>query len=35
MVRAGAERIGCSAGVPIMDELRRRFEERGVSSIEL
>ena len=23
MVRAGAERIGCSAGVPIMDELRR------------
>ena len=35
MVRAGAERIGCSAGVPIMDELRRRFEEQGVSSIEL
>jgi deoxyribose-phosphate aldolase len=35
MVRAGAERIGCSAGVPIMDELRRRFEEKGVQSIEL
>lgn len=35
MVRAGATRIGCSAGIPIIDELRRRFEERGVDSIEL
>ena len=35
MVRAGAERIGCSAGIPIIDELRRRFEEQGIDSIEL
>ncbi|WP_293819265.1 deoxyribose-phosphate aldolase [uncultured Parolsenella sp.] len=35
MVRAGATRIGCSAGIPIIDELRRRFEERGIDSIEL
>lgn len=35
MVRAGATRIGCSAGIPIMEELRRRFEERGVDAIEL
>ena len=35
MVRTGATRIGCSAGIPIIDELRRRFEEQGVESIEL
>ncbi len=35
MIRAGATRIGCSAGVPILDELRRRFEEAGIDSIEL
>ncbi len=35
MVRAGATRIGCSAGIPIIDELRRRFEEQGIESIEL
>lgn len=35
MVRAGATRIGCSAGVPIVEELGRRFRERGVDSIEL
>ncbi|WP_154028356.1 deoxyribose-phosphate aldolase [Olsenella uli] len=35
MVRAGATRIGCSAGIPIIEELRRRFEERGIDSIEL
>ena len=35
MVRAGATRIGCSAGMPIIDELRRRFEEQGIESIEL
>ena len=28
-------RIGCSAGMPIIDELRRRFEEQGIESIEL
>ena len=35
MVRAGATRIGCSAGIPIINEIRRRFEEQGVDSIEL
>ena len=35
MVRAGATRIGCSAGMPIIDELKRRFEEQGIDSIEL
>ena len=35
MVRAGATRIGCSAGIPIINEIRRRFEEQGVNSIEL
>ena len=35
MVRAGATRIGCSAGIPIIDELRRRFEAEGIDSIEL
>lgn len=35
MVRAGATRIGCSAGMPIIDELRRRFETEGIDSIEL
>ena len=35
MVRAGATRIGCSAGIPIIDELRRRFEEQGIESIDL
>ncbi len=35
MVRAGATRIGCSAGIPIINELRRRFDEQGIDSIEL
>lgn len=35
MVRAGAARIGCSAGIPIINELRRRFEAEGIDSIEL
>lgn len=35
MVRAGATRIGCSAGIPIINELRRRFEAEGINSIEL
>ena len=35
MVAAGAERIGCSAGVPIMDELRSRMEAEGVDYYEL
>lgn len=35
MVRAGAERIGCSAGIPIIEELRARMEAEGVDSYEL
>jgi deoxyribose-phosphate aldolase len=35
MVRAGAERIGCSAGIPIIEELRSRMEAEGVDSYEL
>ena len=35
MVAAGAERIGCSAGVPIMEELRARMAAAGVDAIEL
>ena len=34
MVRAGATRIGCSAGIPIIEEIRRRMEERGTDSIQ-
>ncbi len=35
MVRAGARRIGTSAGVTIMEELRERMETEGVDSFEL
>ena len=35
MVAAGAERIGCSAGVPIMEELRSCMEAEGVDYYEL
>lgn len=35
MVHAGATRIGCSAGVPIIEELKRRFAEQSADSIEL
>lgn len=35
MVRAGARRIGCSASIPIIEEIARRMEEAGVDSIEL
>ncbi len=35
MVRAGAERIGCSAGIPIIDELRARMERDGIDAFEL
>ena len=34
-VRLGAGRIGCSAGIPIIDEIRRRMEELGVDALEL
>ena len=35
MVAAGAERIGCSAGVPIMEELKQRAAESGTDIFEL
>lgn len=34
-VRLGAERIGCSAGIPIIEEIRRRMEAEGVTALEL
>ena len=35
MVRAGARRIGTSAGVAIIEELRQRMETEGISAFEL
>ena len=35
MVAAGAERIGCSAGVSIMEELKARMAAEGADAIEL
>ena len=35
MVRAGARRIGTSAGVPIVEELTRRLATLGVEALEL
>ena len=35
MVAAGAERIGTSSGVKIIDSLKKRFEEDNISSIEI
>ena len=35
MVAAGAERIGCSAGVSIMEELKQRAAESGTDIFEL
>ena len=35
MIRAGATRIGCSAGIPIIEELRRRMEAAGVDALEV
>ena len=35
MVRAGAERIGCSAGIPIIEEIGSRMEAEGVTYYEL
>ena len=35
MVRAGAERIGCSAGVAIVEELASRIAASGTDAIEL
>lgn len=35
MVRAGATRIGCSKGIPIIEEIHRRMDEAGVDSLDL
>ena len=35
MVRAGAERIGCSASIAIIEEIANRLKESGTDSIEL
>lgn len=35
MIKAGATRIGCSAGVPIMEEFRARFAAAGTDAIEI
>ena len=35
MVAAGAERIGCSASVSIMEELAARMERAGVDYVEV
>lgn len=35
MVAAGAERIGCSQGIPIIEEFRRRMTEAGTDYIEI
>lgn len=35
MVAAGAERIGCSQGIPIIEEFRRRMEEAGTDYLEI
>lgn len=34
-VHAGAERIGCSKGIPIIEQLRRRMEAKGVDYLEV
>ena len=35
MVAAGAERIGCSAGIPIIEELKKRLAASGEEYFEL
>lgn len=35
MIRAGATRIGCSAGVSIIEELRQMMAEQGVDALEV
>lgn len=35
MVRAGATRIGCSKGIPIIEEIRQRMAAQGVDSLDL
>ena len=35
MIAAGAERIGTSSGVKIIETLKQRFEKDGISAIEI
>ena len=35
MIENGAERIGCSQGIPIIEELKERFEKEQVDFIEI
>src|SRR5699024_2750252 len=35
MIAAGATRIGCSAGIKIIETLKKRFLEDGISYIEI
>ncbi len=35
MIRNGAERIGCSAGIPIIEEIKKRMEQEGNDFIEI
>ena len=34
-LRLGAERIGCSAGIPIIDDIRHRMELQGIDTLQL
>lgn len=35
MIKNGAERIGCSQGIPIIEELKERFEREHIDFIEI
>ena len=35
MIRAGADRIGCSAGVKIIEALKQRMQDDNVTTIEI
>lgn len=35
MIRNGAERIGCSAGIPIIEEIKKRMKNAGTNYIEI
>ena len=35
MVAAGARRIGCTASIPIVEELHRRMDARGIPALKL
>lgn len=35
LIRAGADRIGCSAGIPIINALKQRMKDDNVDSIEI